>query len=767
MLSKLDIPLHGPSVSIVRKCGAALSDILESKFGCVATFEGVDFESEQSITQQKRPTVVPEKRCEFTLRGGVKVSVWKADLTDCAVDAVVNAANEQLQHCGGLALALSKAGGADIQRESDSYIRRHGDLKPGDAIVTDAGALPCKKIIHAVGPQLSRHASKSDVSRAEPNLKRAIHQILDRVKEYQLMTVAIPAISSGLFNYPLTECADVIVATVKKYYDYPSGLCPKEIRLVNNDDPTVKEMERACHQILGPHLQTTYSQVATRASKSDTKSSPISVQLGNVLLTLKKGRIEEEQADVIVNSVGTDRNLSYGQVSKAILQKAGHKMQDEIRIARSTGFVIATKPYQLRCKEVYHTCCTVKGSATSQQLFSSVLDCLNLANKNGHNSIAFPAIGTGALGFTQKEVAQIMSNAVNDFAKNWPRKIDVLFVIFPTDSLIFQAFEEQIRFFQQKTSHLSSSHAGPERRDDFHDRRALTPQIRLNGRSDEAVHEADRWLAGILSDSHGSFIVCNNFIQHFGEEELQQLSRLMKKGVSIEESFDRGRSSILVHGESIVDVAHVGLQVEAMLCKIQKDFVREEENAMMVMVSQDVTFERVGVRQFSPEFADRKSAFHQVPLRVVRVEKVENATLKMLFGLKTTPLQHPVTHTMFQCISAQFFDMISHVGFHAECAPPDDPAYGEGIYFTDSVKRAMEVWKEPNKEYLHFVEAEVLTGFSTQGREGLLLPPAMQSDPQRMYDSVTGPGISVIFSGYQALPKYIITCKVDRMMTQI
>lgn len=74
----------------------------------------------------------------------------------------------------------------------------------------------------------------------------------------------------------------------------------------------------------------------------------------------------------------------------------------------------------------------------------------------------------------------------------------------------------------------------------------------------------------------------------------------------------------------------------------------------------------------------------------------------------------------------------------------------------------MEVWKELDEEYLYFVEAEVLTGNSTHGKPGLILPPSVGTDPQILYDSVSGGrDVSVIFSGYQALPMYIITCKVS------
>lgn len=287
MLSKLD--LHGPSVEIVRRCGPALSDVINTKYGCVATFDGVDF------TQQKKPTVAPEKRFEFTLPAGVKVSVWKADLTNYKVEAVVNAANDNLQHYGGLAQALSKAGGPRIQKESQDLIKKLGVLKTGDAVVTGAGLLPCQMIIHAVGPCLTPHASPYELTQAEKLLKMAIYNILNRVKEMHLKSVAIPAISSGLFHYPLPKCAETIVTAVKHYYEKSSGHRPDVIQLVNHDEPTVKEMERACRQILGSQQSMSYSQAAGGTSRGDAKTSASTVQMGNVSLTLKKGKIEEQQ----------------------------------------------------------------------------------------------------------------------------------------------------------------------------------------------------------------------------------------------------------------------------------------------------------------------------------------------------------------------------------------------------------------------------------------------------------------------------------------
>ncbi|XP_037645018.1 protein mono-ADP-ribosyltransferase PARP9-like isoform X2 [Sebastes umbrosus] len=767
MTSKPDIPLHGKSLNIVRQCGPALGEVLQSKFGCVATMDGVNFERDPSSAQQMRPPVVPE-RCDATLYGGVQVSVWKADLTNFQVDAVVNTTNVRLQHYGGLPLALSIAGGPQIQRESDDYINKHGELKTGDALVFDAGSLPCKKIIHAVGPYLPKHPSKSDVSGAERLLQRAIVSILDKVKEHRLQSVAIPAISSGLFNYPLPECANTIVRTVKRYYEssssYSPGHLPKEILLVNNDEPTVKEMERACRQLL-----------AASKSISDAKTSTPTVQLGNVHLTLKRGKIEEQQTDVIVNTASLNLDLSSGEISRALLQKAGKKMQQEIRNAPQKGHVITTKPYMLPCKEVYHTCCTAKGSDGARQiLFKSVLECLWQAVASSHKSITFPAIGTGALGFGKKEAADIMSNAVVDFAQRVPKKMDVYFVIYPSDNDTFKAFEEQMGYLQKQASHPSFTHAvdvmlsSPsafEHRDGVRGGGggAPTPQISLNG-PEEATREADRWLSRLLFNSSGTVVICNNFVQHFGEQEHLQLSHLIKKGVFIEVFFEKGRAGIIVNG-SDEDVEVAGLQVEAMLCNIQREFATEEERTMLhTVLSNNVSFERKTVDNSSPEFFGRSSVFRKHGPRMLKVDRVENPTLQTLFDLKKKQLQCSTPRKMFQHIPAQFCEMVSHIGFREEYAPPDDPTCGQGIYFAGEIEKAMEVWKvqkERKEEYVYLVEAEVLTGNSTPGTPGLILPPAVGAEPHVVYDSVSGgPDISVIFSGYQALPKYIITCRM-------
>ncbi|CAL8340752.1 unnamed protein product [Boreogadus saida] len=248
-----------------------------------------------------------------------------------------------------------------------------------------------------------------DVQWAEPQLKRTVKSILDRAEENKFKSVAIPALSSVVFNFPVDKCADIIVDTLRKYIKcgYHRGiLC--EIALVNNDEPAVKEMERACRQAFGS-MTAPVSQAArskTNTSGAKTSQTPLTVQIGNVHLTLRKGYIQEQETDVIVNTTGDNLCPSNGEVSKVILKKAGSKMQQEINSVDWAGEILNN----------------------AMQL------CLSLANAERHKSIACPAIGTGHLGSAKQEVAQIMTKAVEDSAKKMPTKMEVDFVKYPPEN---------------------------------------------------------------------------------------------------------------------------------------------------------------------------------------------------------------------------------------------------------------------------------------------------------------------------------------------
>jgi O-acetyl-ADP-ribose deacetylase (regulator of RNase III) len=122
------------------------------------------------------------------------------DMTAEEVDAIVNAANTHLAHGGGLAGAIVARGGIVIQHESD----RIAPIATGEAAITTAGALPCRWIIHAVGPIWGR-------GEEEKLLRAAVRASLDRGAELQARSIAMPAISTGIFGYPTKDGTATII----------------------------------------------------------------------------------------------------------------------------------------------------------------------------------------------------------------------------------------------------------------------------------------------------------------------------------------------------------------------------------------------------------------------------------------------------------------------------------------------------------------------------------------------------------------------------
>lgn len=160
--------------------------------------------------------------------GECHIWVVQGDLTQQPVDALVNAANSQLAHGGGVAVALVRTGGRVIQEESDTWVREHGPVPSGGAAVTTAGMLQASHIVHVVGP---RYAAGQDNAGA---LAAATDAALDAAVAVEAQSVAMPAISTGVFRYPLDEATFVIAEAVVGWCElHPDGL--EEIRLVGFD----------------------------------------------------------------------------------------------------------------------------------------------------------------------------------------------------------------------------------------------------------------------------------------------------------------------------------------------------------------------------------------------------------------------------------------------------------------------------------------------------------------------------------------------------
>ncbi len=144
----------------------------------------------------------------------------EGDITEMETDAIVNAANEYLAHGGGVAGVIARKGGPTIQRESDEWVRRHGPVPTGSAAITSGGYLKARYVIHAVGPVYDRTAPE----RSAQLLASAVRAALRMADEHNLKSIALPAISTGIFGYPMEEAAEVMLRAAADYLQGETGL---------------------------------------------------------------------------------------------------------------------------------------------------------------------------------------------------------------------------------------------------------------------------------------------------------------------------------------------------------------------------------------------------------------------------------------------------------------------------------------------------------------------------------------------------------------
>ncbi|XP_041118121.1 protein mono-ADP-ribosyltransferase PARP14-like [Polyodon spathula] len=405
------------------------------------------------------------------LSDGLVVSVYQGDMCRCNVDAVVNATNEELQHIGGPAGALLEAAGPELQIECDHYIKKKGKLKPGQAVLTEAGSLPCKFVIHALGPRWNAAEAKKSVY----HLEKAVKESLNMAEMYNCTSIAIPAISSGIFGFPLELCAETIVKCVHEHCeDIYRDSTLKKIHLVDHDDKTVQAMTVAAQKVFADYVPQVRAKTVKPAPQERRPLKKVESRDGfqeiqtkeGLTIILREGNIQDTSTDVIVNTIAADLSLNNGVVSNAIFNAAGPKLQTLLHEAaqKSTpaeGMVLKTKGCQLKSDFVFHVIGPRWDSKTGEKILKGIIkECLEEAENLQQNSLAFPAIGAGNLGFPKPLVASVMMEQVLKFSSKWNRKHlqEVVFMVHPSDTQTVQAFRDEFKNkFQGQTKKVKQS----------------------------------------------------------------------------------------------------------------------------------------------------------------------------------------------------------------------------------------------------------------------------------------------------------------------
>ncbi len=175
---------------------------------------------------------------EHVFGSGVVLQLAQGDITLEQVDAIVNAANARLVHGGGLAGAILRQGGYAIQSESDAWVRRHGLVTHDHPAYTGAGNLPCRYVIHAVGPMWGE---------GDENFKlaSAVTGALQVAVELKLSSLALPAISTGIFGFPVAPAATSILSNIVDFFASHPGTSLRLVRVVELSQDKIEIFQQA------------------------------------------------------------------------------------------------------------------------------------------------------------------------------------------------------------------------------------------------------------------------------------------------------------------------------------------------------------------------------------------------------------------------------------------------------------------------------------------------------------------------------------------
>ena len=172
---------------------------------------------------------------------GLSIEILQGDITLMKTDAIVNAANKYLKHGGGVAGAIAHRGGPTIQSESNNWITDHGCIDSRNPAYTTGGKMPCKYVIHAVGPVWGEGDE-------DTKLNEAISSALELSEKLQVTSISFPAISTGIFGFPIDRAARIFIQTLHKFMEPFTVKYLKHILLVLNNNDSLQAFISAFDQ---------------------------------------------------------------------------------------------------------------------------------------------------------------------------------------------------------------------------------------------------------------------------------------------------------------------------------------------------------------------------------------------------------------------------------------------------------------------------------------------------------------------------------------
>ncbi|XP_039626993.1 protein mono-ADP-ribosyltransferase PARP14-like [Polypterus senegalus] len=416
------------------ECGRTYISLFSKNCKCVIELK------ESTSIKELNSSETQRDLCGFELETGLVLSLRQGDITKQKVDVIVNAANELLSHGKGVASAISKAGGSEFQRECSELVKRQGQIKTGTAVLTNAWKLPCKAVIHAVGPNWNE---EKDVNRVKQLLGSAIKDALEIAEKGGFQTMAIPCVSCGRYNVPIEIGAECVISTVRNFAIIPRKV--RSITIVDINRDTLGKFQGACHKLLGKGGAAS-NQNFKDEKASDVQMSTDDVTNSNLQVEVVLGSLENQKADALVVPLPHTLDINTTKVSKNLIERAGkqliNRFDDSTKNKKiSPGDVVPVQEVpNLECIQVLYLVCLKWDGAQGKALEilkKTFQDCLEHCHLNALQSAAIPVIGPGKiLGFPHDVAIKALLEEISRFEKvcpSWLKKVRI--VIHPDDKV--------------------------------------------------------------------------------------------------------------------------------------------------------------------------------------------------------------------------------------------------------------------------------------------------------------------------------------------
>ncbi|XP_022804134.1 poly [ADP-ribose] polymerase 14-like [Stylophora pistillata] len=464
-IKEKSFPIQTPGMRnfMAQDAGRRLVDTVERENKCIISIaeeseEQIEDEMEESDNDE--PWSISSGGEEelddvdtFFTKEGKKV-IWKsgnieeeqADILVCSVGSKFNLT------IGAIANAISKAAGPELQEELRKKTTG-GTLGEGDIVHTGAGNLDCRHVIHCVCCPWKRRPQDEQL------LKDLLRKCFDKASELGACSIGLPLVGTGNLNFPYATAVQIMIQAAVDYSHANPESPLEEIRYVvfssdQNGIATFEEKFEEFKKENRPDVKPRKPQIR----KSKLKPVPPEfeykeVQIGDLSLKVLKGDITKERSDAICNVISQDLNMKSGTLSSAILAARGSTVEDELQsqAPQPPGDIVTTSAGYLSAIHIIHM---VVGQRTKKCLQTCVEKALNKVDALGLKSVSIPAVGTGGLGQTAEESAQVVFGAIRvSTAKPFNSIREVRVVVF--DVSFICAYLAELNAIQKETSESS------------------------------------------------------------------------------------------------------------------------------------------------------------------------------------------------------------------------------------------------------------------------------------------------------------------------